>query len=60
MFRNIDYIMITLRLMRKDYRFLARCLVPMGEQVGMTMDERADMLRAKTRRFSEGDVQAKF
>lgn len=52
--------MITLRLMRKDYRFLARCLVPMGEQVGMTMDERADMLRAKTRRFSEGDVQAKF
>ncbi|KAL4809310.1 hypothetical protein BDV18DRAFT_131755 [Aspergillus unguis] len=59
-FRNIDYIMITVRLMRKDYKYLAKCLVPMGDQVGMTMDERADMLRTKTRRFTEKDVQAKF
>ncbi|KAL4909940.1 hypothetical protein BDW74DRAFT_144079 [Aspergillus multicolor] len=59
-FRNIDYIMITIRLIRKDYAYLAKCLVPMGEQIGMTMEERAEMLRRKTRRFSEKDVKAKF
>ncbi|KAL4818683.1 hypothetical protein BDW67DRAFT_157158 [Aspergillus spinulosporus] len=59
-FRNIDYIMITVRLLRKDYAYLAKCLVPIGEQVGMSLDERAEMLRRKTRRFSEKDVRAKF
>ncbi|KAL4934547.1 fatty acid desaturase [Aspergillus undulatus] len=59
-FRNIDYIMITVRLMRKDYDYLARCLVPMGVQVGMSMEERAAMLRTKTKKFSEREVQAKF
>jgi hypothetical protein len=59
-FRNIDYIMITVRLLRKDYAYLAKCLVPIGEQVGMSIDERAEMLRRKTRRFSEKDVRAKF
>lgn len=52
--------MITVRLLRKDYAYLAKCLVPIGEQVGMSMDERAEMLRRKTRRFSEKDVRAKF
>ncbi|KAL3469702.1 hypothetical protein BJX99DRAFT_264946 [Aspergillus californicus] len=59
-FRNIDYIMITIKLLRKDYQHLARCLVPMGDQIGMTMDEKAEMLRRKTARFSEEDVKAKF
>ncbi|KAL4944428.1 hypothetical protein BDV06DRAFT_187296 [Aspergillus oleicola] len=59
-FRNIDYIMITVRLMRKDYGHLARCLVPLGEQVNMSMKERAEMLRTKTRAFREEDVRAKF
>ncbi|GES58621.1 phosphoinositide 3-kinase regulatory subunit 4 [Aspergillus terreus] len=59
-FRNIDYIMITVRLLRKDYQHLAKCLVPIGDQVGMTLDEIAEMLRRKTRRFSEADVKAKF
>ncbi|KAL4915505.1 hypothetical protein BDW62DRAFT_188352 [Aspergillus aurantiobrunneus] len=59
-FRNVDYIMITVRLMRKDYKYLAKCLVPIGDQVEMTMDERAEMLRTKTRRFSELDVKSKF
>ncbi|KAL4795692.1 hypothetical protein BDV19DRAFT_362454 [Aspergillus venezuelensis] len=59
-FRNIDYIMITVRLMRKDYDYLAMCLVPMGEQVNMSMKERAEMLRTKTRRFNEEDVKTKF
>lgn len=60
MFRNIDYIMITIRLMRKDYKYLAKCLVPMGDQVGMTLDEKAEMLRTKTKRFSDMDVKSKF
>ena len=59
-FRNIDYIMITVCLMRKDYRYLAKCLVPMGDQIGMTHDELAEMLRRKTRRFSEEEIKRKF
>ncbi|KAK1144066.1 hypothetical protein N8T08_005728 [Aspergillus melleus] len=59
-FRNIDYIMITIRLLRKDYRHLAKCLVPMGDQVGMSLDELAAMLRTKTRRFSESEIREKF
>ncbi|KAL4882700.1 hypothetical protein BJY04DRAFT_38684 [Aspergillus karnatakaensis] len=59
-FRNIDYIMITIRLLRKDYDYLARCLVPMGDQVGMSLEERAEMLRTKTRAFREEDVKEKF
>jgi hypothetical protein len=52
--------MITVRLLRKEYDYLAKCLVPMGEQVGMSLSERAEMLRRKTRAFSEGDVKEKF
>ncbi|RAH79794.1 hypothetical protein BO86DRAFT_449429 [Aspergillus japonicus CBS 114.51] len=59
-FRNIDYIMITIRLLRKDYLHLAKCLVPMGEQIGMTLEEKAEMLRRKTRRFSEEEIASKF
>ncbi|KAL5341099.1 hypothetical protein BJX70DRAFT_74682 [Aspergillus crustosus] len=59
-FRNIDYIMITVCLLRKQYAHLARCLVPMGEQVGLTMEEREELLRRKVRRFSEGGVREKF
>lgn len=41
--------------MRKDYLHLAKCLIPMGEQVHMTMDERMEMLRRRTRRFPYPD-----
>ena len=45
--------MITYRLMRKDYDYLARCLVPIGEeQVRMGHREKVEMLR-KTRMFGE-------
>lgn len=59
-FRNIDYMMITVRLLRKDYKYLAKCLVPIGNQIGMDEDEIAKMLRAKTRRFTEADIRRKF
>lgn len=51
---------MTYRILIKDYPFLANCLVPIGDQVGMSKEELADMLRSKTRRFSEEEIQEKF
>lgn len=59
-FHNIDYLMMTLKLMQKDYMYLANCLVPMGDQIGKSQEELADMLRTKTRRFTEEEIRAKF
>lgn len=52
--------MMTYRLLRKDYLYLADCLVPIGDQIGMSKQELADMLRTKTRKFSEEEIQEKF
>jgi hypothetical protein len=52
--------MITVRLLRKDYHHLARCLVPMGDQIPMSIDERASYLRRHTRRFTEEEIREKF
>lgn len=46
--------------MRKEYDHLAKCLVPIGDQIGMSQQELADMLRTKTRRFTEDDIRKKF
>jgi hypothetical protein len=59
-FHNIDYLMMTITLLRKDYAKLARCLVPIGKQVGMSEAELAEMLRTKTRRFTESEIKKKF
>jgi hypothetical protein len=59
-FRNIDYLMITYRLIRKDYTHLAKCLVPMGDQISMSIEERAAMLQTKTRKFTEAEIARKF
>ncbi|KAK8028355.1 hypothetical protein PG991_005411 [Apiospora marii] len=60
-FHNIDYIMITIRVLRKDYHHLAKCMVPIGdEQMAMSLDERAKYLEKRTRRFTEEEIQAKF
>lgn len=40
--------------------YLASCLVPMGDQIGMSQVEIADMLRTKTRKFTDEDIQRKF
>ena len=50
----------TVKLLQKDYMHLASCLVPMGDQIGMSQVELAEMLRRKTRRFSEEEIRAKF
>lgn len=60
-FHDIDYLMMTVTLLRKDYARLARCLVPIGErQIRMTMEERAAMLRRHTTAFTEEEIRAKF
>jgi hypothetical protein len=52
--------MMTYRLLRKDYLYLADCVVPIGDQIGMSQQELADMLKTKTRKFSEDEIQEKF
>lgn len=52
--------MMTYRLMRKDYDYLAGCLVPIGEQIVMSKKELADMLRKKTQKFTEEEIERKF
>ncbi|KAI9715440.1 MAG: hypothetical protein M1812_005916 [Candelaria pacifica] len=59
-FRNIDYLMMTVKLLMKDYEHLARCMVPIGGQAELTMQERVQLLRGKTRAFSREDVLRKF
>lgn len=59
-FKNIDYIFMTVTLLRKDYAKLASCLIPIGDQIGMSQSEIADMLKMKTKRFSEEDIMRKF
>lgn len=50
-FRNVDYIFITVNLLRKNYDYLAKCLIPIGDQVNWNMEERVEMLRRRTRKF---------
>jgi hypothetical protein len=39
---------------------LAQCLVPLGSQIDMSLEEIAAMLKTKTKRFSEEDIRKKF
>lgn len=39
---------------------LAKQLVPIGDQIGMSQLEIAEMLKRKTRRFSEEEIKSKF
>ncbi|KAG6353397.1 hypothetical protein INS49_007479 [Diaporthe citri] len=60
-FHDIDYLFMTVTLLRKDYARLAECMVPIGEkQIRMTMEERAVMLRRHTTAFTEDEIKAKF
>jgi len=59
-FHNIDFLMITARLMMKDYEHLARCMVPMGAQIDLTMEGRVALLKTLTRKFSDDEIRDKF
>ena len=52
--------MMTVTLLRKDYMHLASCLVPMGDQIGMSQEAIANMLRTKTKRFSDDEIREKY
>lgn len=51
---------LTINLLRKNYNHLAKCLVPIGDQVNLTLEERAAMLRRKTRKFTEEEIAEKW
>lgn len=57
---NIDYMFLTIHLLRKNYRHIANCLVPIGDQRKLSMDERIEMLQRKTRKFSEEEIAEKW
>ncbi|KAK7421203.1 hypothetical protein QQX98_002333 [Neonectria punicea] len=59
-FHNIDYLMITVRLLMKDYNHLTKCMIPIGSQMSLTMDERVQLLQRHTRRFTEHEIKEKF
>jgi hypothetical protein len=60
-FHNIDYIMLTVRILMKDYEHLAKCMVPIGkEQIAMSLEERAAHLKKCTQRFTEEEIEKKF
>ena len=52
--------MMTIKLLCKDYMYLATRLVPIGDQINMSQVEIAEMLRTKTRKFTEEDIELKF
>ncbi|KNG44230.1 fatty acid desaturase [Stemphylium lycopersici] len=41
-FYNIDYFFLTINLLRKNYEHIAKCLVPMGDQMKLTLDEKGE------------------
>jgi len=59
-FRNIDYIMVTIKLLQGDYMYLAKCMVPLGHQIGMSLEQRAAMLKSKVQCFTKEDINRKF
>lgn len=52
--------MLTVTLLSKNYAHLAKCLVPMGKQRELSMAQREEMLRRKTRQFSEEEIAQKW
>ena|ERR1700729_1688080 len=42
--------------MWKDFDYPAKRLVPIGEQIGISYREKAEMMKSKTRRFSAEDI----
>lgn len=52
--------MVTVRLLMKDYEYLADRLVPMGEQCSMSKADIVQMLRGKTKKFTEENILELF
>ena len=60
-FADIDYATITWKLLTKDYAYLADHFVPLGTaQARLSRAQVCDMLRTKTRRFTEDELARHF
>ncbi|KAK5150545.1 hypothetical protein LTS14_010039 [Recurvomyces mirabilis] len=60
-FHDIDYIMLTIKLLSKDYSYIARRFVPISEeQAGMTVGEVEAILKTKVRKFSKEEINGKW
>ena len=44
----------------KDYEHLAKCMVPIGSQMDLSLDERVKLLKRHTRKFTDEEIQKKF
>lgn len=56
---NIDFFMVAFRLLCKDYRHFARCMVPLGSQKGLSMEGRVALLQRLTKKFSDEEIRKK-
>jgi hypothetical protein len=52
--------MVTMKLLRGDYEGLVKHLVPMGNQRNMSLKEKVEMLRDRTKKFTEDEIKDKF
>lgn len=52
--------MITLSCITKNFDRLAEALVPMGDQIGLSHEQKIEMLRSKTRKFTAEEIKDKF
>ena len=59
-FCNINYVMLTYRLFRKDYDYLPTCLVPMAIRIQMSHGETVEMLRSKMTKLTDDDIKRRF
>lgn len=50
--------MLTVYLLAKNYDHVAKCLVPIGAQIDMSMEERILMLKRHTRQFTKEQIKA--
>ncbi|KAK3330050.1 hypothetical protein B0H66DRAFT_572268 [Apodospora peruviana] len=57
---SLDYVMLAIRLFMKDYDHLARCMIPLGDQTNLTMQERKAFLKSLTRPFTQEELLARF
>ena len=61
MFHDIDYIMLTIKLLSKDYTYIAKRFVPISEeQTKMSVEDVEKVLKTKVRRFSKQEIEAKW
>lgn len=52
--------MITVKVLMKDYEYLARRLVPVDNPRALSIEERVTLLKQHTRQFTDDEIRLKF